>query len=247
MFKYFIYILFFLSLRVNAQSPPPLPEFIDEQAQFPGGQKAFSDFINSNLKYPNVAKEKKNIGSCGVSFRVEVDGTIKDIAIIKSIEGCLECDKEAKRLFSIMPKWKPAMNKGKAIAVVLAIPIDFSIDHSENIQKLEIEKEPIFTVVEEMPQFPGGETAKIKFIQKNLVFPVSAIKNNTYGKCFLKFIVNKDGLISDISILKGVTNCSECDEEAKRVISIMPNWIPGKQNGRQVAVFYNIPFNFQPR
>ncbi len=110
------------------------------------------------------------------------------------------------------------------------------------------EKVPeVFTVVEEMPSFPGGEIEKNRFIQKNIQFPASAIKNKTYGKCFLKFVVNKDGHISDISVLKGVPNCPECDEEAKRVISLMPNWIPGKQNGRQVSVFYNIPFNFQPR
>lgn len=238
--KSILLILIFFSIVTHAQDKPPLPTFVDEQAEFPGGAKALSNFISSNLKYPNIAKEKKNLGSCGVKFMVDVDGTIKDITVIKNIEGCPECDQEAKRIISIMPKWKPAVKDGKKLAVTLAIPINFSTEP-------ETKKEEIFTVVEEMPQFPGGESEKIKFIQKNLVFPQSAIKNNTYGKCFLKFIVNKDGHISDISILKGVANCSECDEEAKRVVSIMPNWIPGKQNGIAVATYYNIPFNFQPR
>ncbi len=245
MHKYLTYLLVILSFSITAQNPPPLPEFIDQQAQFPGGQKAFSDFIKSNLKYPNIAKEKKNIGSCGVSFRVDVDGTIKDIAIIKSIEGCLECDKEAKRLFSIMPKLKPAMNKGKAISVALAIPIDFSTEHLGNTQKLETDKEDIYTVVEEMPSFPGGETEKTKFIQSNIKFPDSAIKKQIMGKCFLKFTITKDGSIADITILKGVADCPECDEEAKRVISIMPKWKPGRQNGHAVATYYNLPINFQ--
>lgn len=105
----------------------------------------------------------------------------------------------------------------------------------------------IFTVVEEMPSFPGGYTEMMKFIQENLIFPESAIKNKTYGKCFVKFVVQKDGRISDITVLKGVPNCLDCDEEAKKVFTKMPKWIPGKQNGRQVNVYYNQPINFQPK
>ncbi|MBI3520894.1 MAG: energy transducer TonB [Bacteroidetes bacterium] len=102
----------------------------------------------------------------------------------------------------------------------------------------------IFTLVEEMPQFPGGEKEKINFVRKNIVFPESAKKNKTFGKCFLKFAVMKDGSIKEIVILKGVPNCPECDEEAKRVISIMPTWIPGKQNGHLVNVYSVLPINF---
>ncbi len=107
------------------------------------------------------------------------------------------------------------------------------------------EKEPVFTVVEEMPSFPGGETEKTKFIQSNIKFPDSAIKKQITGKCFLKFTITKDGSVTDVVVLKGVADCPECDEEAKRVVSSMPKWNPGKQKGRAVATYYNLPINFQ--
>lgn len=249
MIKYFIYILVFYCLTINAQNkqdgPPPLPVFIDELPEFHGGQKALSDFIYSNLKYPDITKEKKNIGTCHVKIKVEIDGSISDITLIKGIEGCFECDKEAKRIVSIMPKWKPGIKSGQAIAASRIMLIDFSTESKDKTQPLSPEKEDIYTVVEEMPDFPGGITERNKFIQSNIKFPDSAIKKQIMGKCFLKFTIAKDGAIKDITILKGVTNCPECDEEAKRVISIMPRWKPGKQNGHLVSVYYNLPINFQ--
>ena len=114
-------------------------------------------------------------------------------------------------------------------------------------QSNKIEKEEFFVFVDEMPQYPGGQSELMKFIQQNLVFPESAVKNKTYGKCFVKFIVRKDGKITDVMVLKGVPNCPECDEEAKKVFTKMPAWMPGKQNGKAVNVYYNQPINFQPR
>jgi periplasmic protein TonB len=120
----------------------------------------------------------------------------------------------------------------------------FTFTYITCFSQTEESKEEIFTLVEEMPQFPGGESEKIKFVQKNLTFPESAKKNKISGKCFLKFAIMKDGSVKYITVLKGVTNCPECDEEAKRVISIMPNWIPGKQNGHLANVYSVLPINF---
>ena len=118
------------------------------------------------------------------------------------------------------------------------------VGKEEGTSVIEEQVPEIFTVVQEMPQFPGGEIEKINFVRKNIVFPESAKKNKISGKCFLKFAVMKDGSIKEITVLKGVTNCPECDEEAKRVISIMPNWTPGKQNGHLVNVYSVLPINF---
>ena len=105
-------------------------------------------------------------------------------------------------------------------------------------------QEEIFTVVEEMPDYPGGILERTKFIQANIKYPESAAKNGIMGKCFLKFIIKADGSIGDITVLKGVSGCPECDNEAIRVIKLMPKWKPGKQNGRPVSVYYNLPINF---
>jgi protein TonB len=110
------------------------------------------------------------------------------------------------------------------------------------------EKAPeIFTVVEEMPEFPGGPMEMMKYIQKNIQYPQMAKEAGLSGKCFLKFVVNGNGNISDVQVLKGVPGCQECDKEAIRVVKSMPNWKPGKQNGRSVPVFFNLPINFQLR
>jgi protein TonB len=108
------------------------------------------------------------------------------------------------------------------------------------------EKAPeIFTVVEEMPEFPGGAMEMMKYIQKNIQYPQMAKEAGLSGKCFLKFVVNGSGNITDVTVLKGVPGCGECDREAIRVVKSMPNWKAGKQNGRAVSVFFNLPINFQ--
>jgi protein TonB len=110
------------------------------------------------------------------------------------------------------------------------------------------EKAPeIFTVVEEMPEFPGGPMEMMKYIQKNIQYPQMAKEAGLSGKCFLKFVVNGNGNITDVQVLKGVPGCQECDREAIRVVKSMPNWKAGKQNGRSVPVFFNLPINFQLR
>lgn len=110
------------------------------------------------------------------------------------------------------------------------------------------EKAPeIFTVVEEMPEFPGGAAEMMKYIQKNIQYPQMAKEAGLSGKCFLKFVVNGNGDISDVQVLKGVPGCQECDREAIRVVKSMPKWKAGKQNGRSVPVFFNLPINFQLR
>ncbi|MEP7168078.1 MAG: energy transducer TonB [Bacteroidota bacterium] len=100
----------------------------------------------------------------------------------------------------------------------------------------------IFTVVEEMPQFPGGgEAALLQYLRSNIKYPPLARENGIEGTVYVTFIVDKDGKVKEPKLLRGVTGL---DEEALRVISRMPDWKPGKQNGRTVAVQYNLPVRF---
>ncbi|WP_375446810.1 TonB family protein [uncultured Fibrella sp.] len=100
----------------------------------------------------------------------------------------------------------------------------------------------VFTVVERAPEFPGGSKTLYKFLGENLRYPEEARKQRVQGTVFVNFVVNTDGSIDQIRILKGIGR--GCDEEAVRVMSIMPKWIPGQQNGRPVAVQYNLPIAF---
>jgi len=101
----------------------------------------------------------------------------------------------------------------------------------------------VFTLVDEMPLFPGGEAARIKFLAENVRYPIQAVENGVQGIIYIGFVVNTDGKLTDITILRGIG--SGCDEEAIRVIKKMPHWIPGKQNGNLVDVFLTMPITFK--
>jgi protein TonB len=105
-----------------------------------------------------------------------------------------------------------------------------------------IEPEPA-VYVEEMPVFPGGETALMKFINENIKYPEEAINNNVMGMVVIKFVVSSDGMIKRVEVMKGVHPV--LDQEAIRVVSLLPKWKPGRQNGNAVPVFYTVPVNFK--
>jgi periplasmic protein TonB len=98
------------------------------------------------------------------------------------------------------------------------------------------------TFVEEMPEFPGGDAARIKFFSENVKYPQVAREIGVQGPVYLTFVVEKDGSISNIKLLRGIG--AGCDEEAERVITLMPKWKPGRQNGKEVRVQFNMPISF---
>ena len=100
----------------------------------------------------------------------------------------------------------------------------------------------IFTVVEEMPDFPGGQAELLKFIAKSIKYPVIAQENGIQGRVICAFVVNKDGSVVDAEVLRGVDPA--LDKEALRVIGTMPKWKPGKQRGKPVRVKYTVPITF---
>jgi protein TonB len=105
-------------------------------------------------------------------------------------------------------------------------------------------EEEIFTIVEQRAEFPGGEGELISYISKNIKYPAMEADNGISGRCVLNFIVEKDGSITNVKVVRGVPNGPGCDKEAIRVVSSMPKWKPGKQNGRSVRMYYNLPVNF---
>jgi TonB family protein len=102
--------------------------------------------------------------------------------------------------------------------------------------------DPIFNIVEEQPKFPGGEAALMQFLQSNLRYPREAMQNGIQGTVFVTFVVEPDGSITDVRILRGIGGA--LDEEAIRVVNAMPPWIPGKQSGDEVRVQFNLPIRF---
>ncbi len=118
--------------------------------------------------------------------------------------------------------------------------------HKEEIiveEKHEPVKEEIFTAVEQMPQFPGGEGELLKYISTHIKYPTMAAENNIQGRVVVKFVVQKDGKVGEVVVLRGKD--PDLDKEAVRVVKTLPNFIPGKMNGQAVSVWYTLPINFK--
>lgn len=104
----------------------------------------------------------------------------------------------------------------------------------------------IYTVPEEIAEYPGGSVAMTDYIKKNLHYPPAAREAGLTGVAFVKFIIDKEGNIKDVSVLKGVPSCKECDDEAIKMIKGMPSWKPGKVKGKAVNSWFNLPVKFRP-
>lgn len=122
-------------------------------------------------------------------------------------------------------------------------PVDTVIDPVDDpVVMVKKETEPVF-IVEEMPVFPGGESSLMKFIYDNIKYPALASENNLEGRVVLKFVVNSDGSVTRIEIIKGIHPV--LDQEAVRVVSMLPDWKPGRQNGEPVPVWFTVPVTFK--
>jgi protein TonB len=117
---------------------------------------------------------------------------------------------------------------------------------TEGDGKEEVEApQQIFTIVEQMPEFPGGEEKLFEYLGKNIKYPSMARENGITGTVYVTFVVEGNGEISDVKKLRGIGG--GCDEEAMRVVKAMPSWKAGKQNGKSVRVQYNLPIKFTLR
>ena len=109
-------------------------------------------------------------------------------------------------------------------------------------KKPEPKKEEIFTAVEQMPQFPGGEAELMKYVANHIKYPTMAAENNIQGRVVVKFVVKKDGSVGEVQVLRGKD--PDLDKEAVRVVRTLPKFIPGKMNGQAVSVWFTLPINF---
>ena len=110
-------------------------------------------------------------------------------------------------------------------------------------EKPKEEETKVFDVVEQMPSFPGGDAELMKFLSTHIKYPVVAEENGIQGRVIATFVVERDGSISDVKVIKSVD--PSLDKEAIRVLKSMPKWIPGKQNGSAVRVKYTVPVTFR--
>ena len=110
-------------------------------------------------------------------------------------------------------------------------------------EEVKHEPEKVFTAVEQMPEFPGGQAALLKFISNNIQYPQAAADNNVQGKVYVKFVVTSTGKVDKVQIARSVDKA--LDQEALRVCRMLPNFTPGRQNGQPVNVWYTLPVTFK--
>ena len=106
-----------------------------------------------------------------------------------------------------------------------------------------VKEEEIFVAVEQQPEFPGGTAALMKWLANNVRYPQMALENGISGRVIVKFVVEKDGSVSGVTLVRGVDK--DLDREAIRVVKSMPKWQPGKNNGQAVRCYFNLPVNFK--
>lgn len=121
--------------------------------------------------------------------------------------------------------------------------IEEYVYEAPEIEEEEIVEEEVFLSVEENPEFPGGTAKLLEYVQKNLKYPMMARESDIQGKVFVGFVVEKDGSISNVRVLRGIGG--GCDEEAVRVVQTLPKFKPGKQRGNPVRVQYTLPIVFK--
>lgn len=218
---------------------------VDTTPEFPGGPEALhNDFLKKNYKMPNVSNLK---GKVYVTFMVEKDGTLSNIKVLRDIG--YGTGEEAIRILKLSPKWIPAKKDGKPVRWQYSFPINVTGNEPPSAAKLNNfpQNSSVIPVIEEenqvyntagievRPEFPGGEEALNKYLKDNYKNPQKDLK----GKVYATFIIEKDGSLSDIKILRDLGYGT--GTEAIRVLKKSPKWTPGKQNDKVVRVLYSIP------
>ncbi|SDG80676.1 energy transducer TonB [Chitinophaga filiformis] len=161
-------------------------------------------------------------------------------------------DDELVRTEDEVPKIDSIGNKSIGVANIQGDDVDGADNPFENglkggnnviePPKAEVRDEP-FVTVEIMPSFPGGEDALSRFLQRNIRYPHMAQENGIEGRVFVQFIIDPEGKVSEVQTV-GAHKGGGLEEEAIRVVKLMPNWKPGRQSGRNVSVRYNLPIGF---
>jgi len=131
------------------------------------------------------------------------------------------------------------------------IEINAEIDQTEvmeeyvapEVEEEEVVEQEVFTIVEQMPSFPGGDAKMYEYLGKNIKYPQIARESGIQGRVFVNYVVEPDGSVSNVKVLRGIGG--GCDEEAMRVVKAMPKWKPGKQRGKAVRVSYTLPVVFK--
>ena len=243
-------------------SNEPVFEVVEKMPEFVGGMDALMNYLSANIQYPADAQQKRIEGKVFVSFIVEKDGSISDVQVVRGLNSSL--DNEAVRVIEKMPKWIPGQQNGKNVRVRFILPIQFKLnrdvkvtvnevkDGSKNAEESgnnlskgskSVNGEEVFDIADTPPEFQGGQEALMNYLASNIKYPAEAMNAKKEGMVVCRFVVQKDGSISNVKVIRSVDPL--LDKEAVRVIEAMPKWTPSLKDGKPVNVNCTIPISFK--
>lgn len=216
---------------------------VDEMPVFPGGDAELLRFIAVNTRYPKEAKDQNIQGRVITRFKVNADGTVSDAAVLKGVNTYL--DAEALKVVSTIPKFTPGKLNGVAVPVWYMVPITFTLsgDPVTRPSRFEVNgTDTIYTSTKNMPSYTGGSEAMKIFKEENVKFPPEIKSLGIEGFVMVRFIIEKDGSVSNVRIMNGAS--PSLDAEAIRVTKLMPKWQPGMENGKPVRFLWMTNYDF---
>ena len=232
-------------------------DIAEVKPQYPGGEAEMLNYIMSQIRYPKDAFAANIQGRVILQFVVKKDGSVGDVKVVRGIDKSL--DNEAVRVIKTLKKFTPAMIGGKPVSTWYTIPVAFKL--SEPVSKPQApapaveetgnakpaptvsDDDRVFEVVEQKPQFPGGEVMLMKYIANHINYPEAALKANKQGRVVVQFVVKKDGSVGDVKIVRGQD--AELDKEAIRVVKSLPAFQPAMMGNEYVNVWYTLPVQFK--
>jgi len=224
-----------------------LNNYLEEQRRLAGEQDQSEVLIDMSQDAEEPEPEQQRVEPEKPILKEEVLQSVKvtELAIVKDEEVRKEDEiKTQDELKETETAFGQKDNKeGTEDRNVTKTLKDEVVVETKPVQTEKHEPEKIFTSVEQMPQFPGGEAALMKFLSSHINYPPMAAENNVQGRVVVQFVVEKDGKVGEVKVARSVDK--DLDREAVRVVKSLPKFTPGRQNGQPVRVWYTLPVTFK--
>lgn len=243
----FVAVLLVCGTACNRNQSNKEPEHyatVEQKPMFNGEDAGkFGLWVFDQIKYPEEAYKIGAQGRVTLQFVISRKGDIKDVKVVKS-SGNELLDNEAMRVVSMSPAWTPGKVEGKPVDVLFTFPVVFQLEGEET----EAAGEAVaFSEVEHKPTFMGNEPVQFtKWVFGQLKYPEEAIKQQVEGRVTLQFTIAKDGKVKDVKVARS-SGSKILDDEAVRIVSMSPQWEPGKHQGEPVDVRFTFPLVFKLR
>jgi len=216
-----------IKVPIRRQNPEDYPTFRGESFL------KFGSWLAQRIKYPADAAARGIKGRVTVNFVIQPDGTISSATILSAPDQFL--GEAVVKAVNESPRWEPAKNPEVQDPFSTSVTLKFELPDK-------ITPDETYVVVEQMPEYPGGNAPLLDFLKNNIRYPEGAKADKAEGRVIVRFVINTKGNVEDAVVLKGVHPL--LDAEALRIVNSLSGWLPGAQGGKPVNVWYMVPVTF---